>query len=127
MVPSACETGRGELAAGEGFLGLSRALTLAGARGFKLSLWKVPDLETRALMDAFYDVLWSGPTPAAAEDALRAAQLACLAPDRAAGRSRAAGPRGSLPGDARARPPVQPRTIDPAPPPFFLAPGPPPS
>ncbi|MBI3268179.1 MAG: CHAT domain-containing protein [Planctomycetes bacterium] len=84
LVLSACETGRGELAAGEGVLGLSRALSVAGARAFVLSLWRVPDAETRELMDAFYEGLW-GETPLPPEEALRRAQLRLLARDRAGG------------------------------------------
>ncbi len=83
VVLSACETGRGELAAGEGVLGLSRALAIAGARQFMLSLWKVPDAETSQLMDAFYAGLWDDSLPA--EEALRRAQLAMLARDRERG------------------------------------------
>ncbi len=83
VVLSACDTGRGELAAGEGVLGLSRALAVAGARGFLLSLWKVPDKATPEFMDAFYEGLWAK-EPLSAEEALRATQLAMLAQDRAA-------------------------------------------
>ena len=83
VVLSACETGRGELAAGEGVLGLSRALAIAGARQFMLSLWRVPDAETSELMDAFYKGLWEDGLPA--EEALRRAQLAMLARDREKG------------------------------------------
>jgi len=80
-VLSACETGRGALAAGEGVLGLSRALAIGGARGFLLSLWQVPDASTRDLMDGFYEGLWT--KGISAEDALRATQLRMLARDRA--------------------------------------------
>ena len=80
VVLSACETGRGELAAGEGVLGLSRALFIAGAHRFMLSLWQVPDQETQKLMDGFYEGLWEESlTP---EEALRKAQLHMLARDR---------------------------------------------
>lgn len=86
---SACETGRGETTAGEGVLGLSRALSIAGARGFLLSLWAVPDDATHELMDACYEGLWSaataGPATRTAEQAPREAQLRLLAADRAAG------------------------------------------
>ena len=84
---SACSTGRGELAAGEGVLGLQRALTVAGARGFLLSLWAVPDADTQELMERFYDTLWAKDEGDPAE-ALRAAQLALLAEDRKAGKFR---------------------------------------
>lgn len=83
VVLSACETGRGELAAGEGVLGLSRALVVAGARQFLLSLWRVPDAETRELMDGFYAGLWDDALPAS--EALRRVQLAMLAREREKG------------------------------------------
>ncbi len=87
VVMSACETARGEVAAGEGVLGLGRALSVAGARRFVLSLWKVPDRETRELMSAFYDGLW-GEASIDEASALRRAQLAMLAHDRASGQVR---------------------------------------
>jgi hypothetical protein len=41
---SACETGLGKKDAGEGYLGFSQALFVAGARSLLVSLWKVDDL-----------------------------------------------------------------------------------
>ncbi|MEI7855530.1 MAG: CHAT domain-containing tetratricopeptide repeat protein, partial [Planctomycetota bacterium] len=55
---SACETGLGKTAGGEGIFGLQRAFQLAGARTVVASSWKVPDLSTKELMVRFYGNLW---------------------------------------------------------------------
>ena len=54
---SACETGLGKFSGGEGYLGFSQALFLAGSRSLVLSLWKVDDRATSLLMTRFYQDL----------------------------------------------------------------------
>ena len=55
---SACETGLGKTAGGEGLLGLQRSIQLAGARTLVSSVWSVDDAATQALMAEFYRNLW---------------------------------------------------------------------
>lgn len=73
VVLSACETGRGELAAGEGVYGLRRALVLAGSQSQVISLWKVDDTATQEWMVAYYSRLLDGvPRAQALRDTQRA-------------------------------------------------------
>jgi CHAT domain-containing protein len=71
---SACNTGRGRVAGGEGVLGLQRGFQLAGVRSVVASLWQVPDEETHQLMREFYRRVWSD-KPVSKAEALRQAQL----------------------------------------------------
>jgi CHAT domain-containing protein len=66
VVCSACQTGLGVVRAGEGVVGMARALLAAGARCVVMSLWPVPDLPARRLMTSFYRALLSGMSVAAA-------------------------------------------------------------
>ncbi|MCC7334772.1 MAG: CHAT domain-containing protein, partial [Pirellulaceae bacterium] len=53
-VLSACETGLGEGAGGEGLLGIQRSFQIAGTRSTVASLWNVSDGATRRIMQEFY-------------------------------------------------------------------------
>lgn len=76
VVLSACETGVGEIAPGEGVFGLRRALVVAGAQTQVMSLWKVDDEATRDLMVAYYKKLKTG---GGRSEGLRQVQLEMLA------------------------------------------------
>jgi CHAT domain-containing protein len=75
VVLSACETGVGDVANGEGVYGLRRALAIAGAESQLISLWKVSDAGTKDLMVDYYQRLLSGE---GRSDSLRQVQLAML-------------------------------------------------
>jgi CHAT domain-containing protein/tetratricopeptide (TPR) repeat protein len=80
-VLSACDTGLGRSAGGEGLLGLQRSLQVAGARTVIASLWSVDDGATRDLMIHFYRAMWAANADGTATGklaALRAAQLQLL-------------------------------------------------
>ena len=66
VVLSACETGRGKVAAGEGVIGMSWALFVAGSPTTVVSLWKVESLSTTELMLEFHRNLLSSVSKAQA-------------------------------------------------------------
>lgn len=81
VVLSACETALGKQVRGEGVLGLTWALFVAGAPTTVVTQWQVEDTSTGALMGSFYKALLqpargtAAPTKA---EALRRAQLALM-------------------------------------------------
>ena len=75
-VLSACETGLGTVAGGEGVFGLQRAFHLAGTHTVVASLWRVETGSTLALMAEFYKNLWKKRLPRL--ESLRQAQLAMI-------------------------------------------------
>jgi CHAT domain-containing protein len=76
VVLSACETGRGRIAPGEGIVGTMWALFVAGSRSLVVSQWKVESASTTELMTAFHRGLAGGEGGAAAH--LRSASLEVL-------------------------------------------------
>lgn len=95
-VLSACETGLGSLAAGEGALGLQRAFQLSGARTVAATLWPISDRSTRTLVERFYQNLWV--QRLGKLEALREAQLWMLHHDDDRGLA-------IVPADPNSRPP----------------------
>ena len=76
-VLSACETARGRYGAGEGVIGLSWALFIAGVPSTVVSQWKVESASTRDLMLTFHQQLKAAGGVTKAE-ALRRAYLKLL-------------------------------------------------
>lgn len=72
VVLSACNTGLGKMKRGEGLMSLSHAFALAGVPATVMSLWKIPDQTTPALMVRFYQNLKDGLPK---NEALRKAKL----------------------------------------------------
>lgn len=62
VVLSACGTGLGKVYIGEGVFGLRRSFFVAGAKSLIMSLWSVPDEETKDLMVNFYSRIVQGET-----------------------------------------------------------------
>ena len=81
-VLSACETARGRAAAGEGMIGLSWAMFVAGVPSIVVSQWKVESAGTRDLMVSFHRGLVAPPQAGKVKpkksEALRQAALKLL-------------------------------------------------
>ncbi len=74
-VLSACETGSGKLAEGEGMMSLANAFSYAGCPSVVMSLWSVDDKSTSELMGDLYKYLGEGLEK---DEALRQAKLEFL-------------------------------------------------
>jgi len=74
-VLSACESGLGKGYKGEGMISMASAFTYSGCQNILMSLWKVNDQASIAMMDDFYAQLEKGD---AIDDALRQAKLSYL-------------------------------------------------
>jgi len=78
VVLSACETARGRIGAGEGMIGFSWAMFIAGVPSLVVSQWEVESAGTRDLMINFHRGLLStsvAPTKPTKAEALRQAAL----------------------------------------------------
>jgi CHAT domain-containing protein/Tfp pilus assembly protein PilF len=77
-VLSACETARGRVGAGEGMIGFSWAMFIAGVPSIVVSQWKVESAGTRDLMVNFHRTLLSSKSTTTKTEALRQAALKIL-------------------------------------------------
>ena len=77
-VLSACDTARGRVASGEGLIGFSWALFVAGCPSSVVSLWKVSSTSTEKLMVDFHRHLLSERSAFQRAEALRKAKLDML-------------------------------------------------
>ncbi len=77
-VLSACETGRGRIGSGEGMIGLSWALLMAGSANVVVSQWRVDAASTEALMVEMHRRLRQESKTAGAVDVAAALRQAAL-------------------------------------------------
>ena len=75
-VLSACNTGFGKLEKGEGVMSMARAFNYSGVPSVIMSLWEIPDKETKKIMVFFYQHLKDGELK---NEALKNAKLDYLA------------------------------------------------
>jgi CHAT domain-containing protein len=75
VVLSGCETGRGRVGAGEGMIGLTWALFVAGCPTTVVTQWKVESKSTTELMVEFHRQLKARPSGVGAAKALRQSAL----------------------------------------------------
>ena len=75
VVLSACQTGFGKMAKGEGLISLTRGFMYAGADALLASLWQVEDRSTREIMVDFYQRKLNGEPSA---EAIRAAKVSLM-------------------------------------------------
>jgi CHAT domain-containing protein/tetratricopeptide (TPR) repeat protein len=80
-VLSACQTARGQVGSGEGLIGMSWALFIAGTSTTVASQWKVDSASTARMMIDFHRNLQSeqGPVRSSAAEALRKAAIKLMA------------------------------------------------
>jgi CHAT domain-containing protein len=101
VVLSACESGLGRAAGGEGYLSFAQPLFAKGARSLVLSLWNVDDEATALLMERFYQNLLGAraglksPLPKAEALSEAKAWLRAAGPEEV-GAALAALPRGTI-------------------------------
>jgi CHAT domain-containing protein len=74
-VLSACNTGYGKIAKGEGVMSLARGFAQAGVPAIVMSLWTAQDKSTSEIMGNFYKALADGKTK---DESLKIAKLTYL-------------------------------------------------
>ena len=72
VVLSSCESGTGQLIAGEGLIAITRGFLNSGTPNILFSLWKVTDEKTCNFMKEYYEYILNGSTYT---DALRKTKL----------------------------------------------------